>query len=62
MLNGVDSFTVHEKHPNKILIMPYGISGVAESYGPIWIPEIAEDGHHFEIELDAEQSFAPDLP
>ena len=59
---GVDPFTVYEKHPNKVFIIPYGVSGMAESYGPIWIPETAGDIHHFEIELAEEQSFAPDLP
>lgn len=59
--NGVDSFVVYEKHPNKVFIIPYGVSGMAESYGPIWIPETAGDIHHFEIELDDEQQFAPDL-
>ena len=61
-IDGVSSFTVYEKHPNKVFIIPYGISGMVESYGPIWIPEIAAGIHHFEIELGQEQSFAPDLP
>jgi hypothetical protein len=61
-MNGVNSFVVYEKHPNKVFIIPYGVSGMAESYGPIWIPETAEVIHDFEIELEAEQSFAPDLP
>lgn len=60
--NGVDSFVVYEKHPNKVFVIPSGVTGMAASYGPITIPETAGDGVRIMIELEQEQSFAPDLP